>query len=344
MKQNPRVSIIIAVGQWNAFLDESMPYCKNQDYPDYEIIVLPDEYNGKAIDGVKIIPTGRKSSPGYKRDVGAQNATGEILAFLDDDAYPVREWISSAVKVFLSDSDIAAVGGPAVTPPNDGLSQMASGLIYSSALVGGTYRFRYIVQTRREVDDYPTCNLLVRKDIFDTIGGFETSFYPGEDTKLCLEITKTQKKKIVYDPDVLVYHHRRRMYKPHLRQVWNYGLHRGYFVKRFPETSFRPSYFLPSLWVLGVLTGWLGYFITPWLGYLYLGVIIFYLLVALWTTMTIDVTETEVGEKLAESFTSMAKLHWYVFSGLVATHFVYGLWFIRGLLSKQLPEEKSSRE
>lgn len=344
MNKTPKASIIIAVGPWNSYLDESIAHCKKLNYPDYEIIVLPDEYEGIPLEGVTIIPTGKKSSPGYKRDLGAQNSSGEILAFLDDDAYPITDWLTKAVEVFQSDESIGAVGGPAVTPPSDGIGPQASGLIYSSCLVGGTYRFRYIPQARREVDDYPTCNLLVRRDIFEAIGGFDTGFWPGEDTKLCLEITIRMKKKIVYDPGVFVYHHRRRMYKPHLRQVWNYGLHRGHFVKRFPETSFRLSYFLPSIWVIGLLTGWITYWIHSILFGLYLGVIVFYLAIALGTALLSNPYETGHPDSGQLSFGDNIKLRWYIFSGLAATHFVYGAWFIRGLLASHLPEEQSLRD
>ena len=337
MKQ-PKVSIIIAVGKWNSNLDECLKYCREVVYPSYEIIVLPDDYSGNPPDKVIIIPTG-KTSPGAKRDIGAENSTGEILAFLDDDTYPVRDWLSKAVEIFVNDQSVGSVGGPAVTPPNDDLSQQASGLVYSSWLVGGTYRYRYVPQARREVDDYPTCNLLVRKDVFDTLGGFDTHFWPGEDTKLCLEIVRKLNKKIIYDPGVLVYHHRRKLFHPHLKQVWNYGLHRGHFVKRFPETSFRLSYFLPSLWVLGVLFGWIGYFIHPLLGTIYLGVIVFYLLMALFTALSVDVSEADISKTKHYDLSSQIKLRWDVFWGLLVTHFVYGLWFLRGLLVSKLPEE-----
>lgn len=338
MTSLPKVSIVIAVGPWNDFLKESIRRCQELEYPDYEIIVLPDDLPDQLPDGVQVIPTGRKSSPGYKRDLGAEHSKGSIIAFLDDDAYPAKGWLTAAVSVFLSDGSIGAVGGPAVTPPHDSLSQHASGLIYSSLLVGGNYRFRYIPQIQRDVDDYPTCNLLVRKDVFNAVSGFDTNFYPGEDTKLCLDITKKLGKRIVYHPDVLVYHHRRRMYKPHLRQVLNYGLHRGHFVKRFPETSFRLSYFLPSMWSLGVVSGWIVYFVHPWLFYFYTGVIVFYLLIAVLTSIKEGCLAV-----VAKSFWDRIKLTYWIFTGLAATHFVYGLWFMKGLVIKNLPEEQSIR-
>ena len=108
---------------------------------------------------------------------------------------------------------------------------------------------------RRDVDDYPSCNLLVRADVLRAINGYRTDFWPGEDTLLCEDIVYGQGKRLVYDPWAIVYHHRRRLFGPHLRQLGRYAFHRGYFVKKSPKTSFKLSYFIPSLFVLGLVAG-----------------------------------------------------------------------------------------
>ncbi|MBU1322752.1 glycosyl transferase, partial [Patescibacteria group bacterium] len=99
----------------------------------------------------------------------------------------------------------------------------------------------------RFVDDYPTFNFLVKKKDFLAVNGFNTQFWPGEDTKLCLDLTHKLGKKILYHPDILVFHHRRPIFLPHLSQISRYGFQRGRFVRLFPQTSLRPAYFLPLL-------------------------------------------------------------------------------------------------
>jgi len=325
----PFVSIIVAVGKNNPNLQECIRYCLALDYPALELLILPDEdWKHSYPANVKIIPTG-KELPAKKRDIGVDHAQGEIVAFLDDDTYPVKDWLITAVNIFLESDQIAAVSGPAVTPPSNDLMQQASGLIYSSWLVGGSYRYRYIPQSRREVDDYPTCNLLVRKSVMQEIGGFNTIFWPGEDTKLCFAIVQNLKKKIIYDPKVLVYHHRRRLFRGHLKQILSYGLHRGYFVKRFPATSFRLSYFLPTILVLGILFGWLLLYINIAFFYLYLLGIGTYLISALITGLIAK----------ADRYPADLKLKLAVFAGLIVSHFGYGIWFVKGLLASKLPEE-----
>jgi cellulose synthase/poly-beta-1,6-N-acetylglucosamine synthase-like glycosyltransferase len=248
------VSIIIAVKTWQKNLEDCVSKCQELDYPDFEIIVLPDfDTLPHWTVPIKIVSTG-PVSPARKRDIAMNHARGEILAFLDDDAYPRRDWLKNAVSNF-SAPDVAAVGGPAVTPAGDNLRQKASGAIYSSFLVSANFSYRYLPQKKREVEDYPSCNFLVRKSIMQELGGFNTDFWPGEDTKLCLDIVHKLKKKIIYDSAVLVFHHRRPVFLPHLRQIASYAFHRGYFVKRYPQTSLRISYFLPSIFFVAIFFG-----------------------------------------------------------------------------------------
>ncbi|MDP8262637.1 MAG: glycosyltransferase [Candidatus Ancaeobacter aquaticus] len=317
-----KVSIIIPIKNYNDYLNESVEACLNLLYPNFEIIVLPDDCSGsfKHSDKkqVKIIPTG-PMGPSEKRDIGAKKATGEILAFIDDDAYPVGEWLGVAVRNF-SDPDVAAVGGPGVTPYSDSLLQQVSGAIYDSWMASGANTYRYRPGKKRLVDDYPSCNFIVRKSVFDEVGGFDSTYYPGEDTVLCLKITKKLKKKIVYEPLALVYHHRRAVFKPHLKQITNYAKHRGYFVKKFPETSMRLSYFIPSMFVCGVVFGWLLFLLNILFLYLYCGIIIVYLLCAI------------INSQKLNSFRGSI----LTFIGIVLTNCTYGVFFLKGLCSKKL--------
>ncbi len=240
----PRISVVIAVKADNPYLTQCVTETLKQEYPAYEIIVLPDEPITGYPESVRIIPTGNEL-PAIKRNIGVENATGDIIAFLDDDAYPLRNWMQELSANF-TDKDVGGVGGPGSTPPEDTLWQHVSGAVYSSFAASGTYRYRYIYDRRRNaVDDYPTCNLAVRRDVYREAGGFQTNYWPGEDTELCLTITKKCGYRIVYDPLVEVHHHRRSLWKGHFKQVTQYALHRGFFVKKFPETSRKTAYFIP---------------------------------------------------------------------------------------------------
>ena len=315
---NPTISIIIPCAKITDYARESVTHCLALDYPDFEILVLPDDVPETELLGAIVIPTG-KIGPAEKRDIGAERANGDILAFIDDDAYPCQSWLNEAIRHF-DNSEVAAVGGPAITPPTDGLLRRAGGHAYSTFAGSASNRYRYIPQSLREVDDYPSCNFIVRKAAFKELGGFSTEFWPGEDTKFCLELTKNLKRKIIYDPNVLVYHHRRKLFIPHLKQAWSYAVHRGYFVKKFPQTSFRLGYFLPSLLLLGIITGAIASIFFPILVIPYLSVISLYVLLVVFSSLQ------------SRELKAMP----LVFLGIISMHMTYGLGFIKGLFTNNL--------
>ncbi len=325
-KNNPPVSVIIVdYKQINPYRDEAIKALKEQTYPNFEVIIVTD-YKLKSppkFPRLKLKSYGHYVGPAKKRDDGAKIAKGEILVFLDDDAYPYVLWLARLIRHFKR-SSIAAVGGPGINPPNISWLEAASGWFSSSPLGLGPYSYRFIAQPIRFVDDFPSMNLAIRKSDFNAVGGFDSHFYPGEDTKICLDLVYKLKKKILYDPEVLVFHHRRPLLFPHLKQNGNYGLHRGYFARTLPKTSFRFPYLLPSLILFSFIYLFLAlpfplirfpYFFTLVLGSvsLYLSVL---LLNSLWVTYHSK----------------------NPFQGIISipvtllTHFWYGLRFLQGFL------------
>ncbi|MFO7936092.1 MAG: glycosyltransferase [Kiritimatiellia bacterium] len=318
----PMISVVIACPAPSAYLTECLNALEKQTYSNFEVIVLPDEPAGiKADLDLKVIATG-KTRPAEKRNKGIDNAEGEIIAFLDDDAYPVPNWLKCAVKYFASE-DVGGVGGPGETPRDDPFMAQAGGRVYANRYVSGNFRYRYAGdRVRSSVDDYPSCNLFIRKDLLEKIGGYRTDFWPGEDTILCSDIVIKEGRRIVYDPWAVVYHHRRCLFRPHLRQIGRYALHRGHFVKRFPDTSLKLSYLIPSLLITGIIAGIPVCLLFPPLWYLYAGVIALYLIITFFSSVSLN------------------PLMWFVtWLGVIATHIVYGIRFLQGLLSKRMPCE-----
>ncbi len=321
-----RFSIIIPVKSINAYINESVSHLLGLNDPDFEVIILPDTGTLSQIDlpleqlqpKIRIIPTG-PIGPAEKRDQGARAAAGEILAFLDDDAYPRNDWLCNARPHF-NDPIVAAVGGPAVTPADDPLTAQASGAVFLSPLGGGN-QMRYWPGPRAcPVDDWPSVNLLVRKEDFERAGGYNSQYWPGEDTKLCLDLVYTLKKKIIYDPQVFVWHHRRSGLVNHLKQVGGYGRHRGFFAKTYPQSSLRLKYFMPSLFTLFLMSGALLWHRESTLRLIWgLGMFTYGLgLVYSFVTIQIKVRCLRVA------FLSLPYI--------LATHLTYGLQFLRGLL------------
>lgn len=328
--REPMVSIVIACPSASWMLDECIAAICAQSYPNWECLILPDGDERIAVPesagAFRVIPTG-KVRPAEKRNRGISEAKGEVVAFIDDDAYPDSHWLEYAVKYF-SEPDIGAVGGPGVTPPGDRSLARIGGRVYDNILVSGNYRYRYKAGgVRKDVDDYPSCNLFVRKDLLDRIGGYRTDFWPGEDTLLCKDIVDNW-KRIVYDPWVVVYHHRRPLFLPHLRQLGRYAFHRGYFCKRYPSNSLRLSYFVPTLfdfYLVALAVGWVCGVWSP-CGWMW-GAVAF---APLWAYLAVVVVTT---------VSLMPHVWLLTAAGVVATHVWYGVRFIQGLLAHRAPCE-----
>ena len=322
-EMTPRFTIIIPVKSINDYVRETVPYIQNLSNLSWELIILPndadpDEWNDTRI---RIISSGHVG-PAKKRDLGADLAQGKILVFLDDDSYPESNLLNIAEHYF-GDNSVVALGGPAMTPPHDTFWQRVSGAVFLSKFSGGAPE-RYIsLGGVREIQDWPSVNLMVRKTDFLAIGGFDSPYWPGEDTKLCLDLVKKTGKKILYVPELVVWHHRRAGLVAHLRQIGGYGLHRGYFAKKYPETSRKLTYFAPSAFLffvaLSLLFPWLPelprvMILTGWGLY---GVAMLLAFRDIYRYETVRVSVVAIG---------------YTFF----THIYYGVRFIQGLLTKNL--------
>ena len=310
------VSIIIPCKSIDNYTLGCIDFCKKLDYGNFEIIVLPD-YANELINGVRTITTG-PVSPGVKRNIGVKNANGEFCAFIDNDAYPRSDWLTNALKCF-EDSEVGGVGGPGLTPESDGFMQKAGGYVLSSFMVGNLSR-RYKTKSCFESDDIHSCNFIARRAVVEAVGGWNEKYWPGEDTLMCLAIKKLG-KKLIESSDVVVYHHRRSLFKLHLKQVSRFGEHRGFFAKKFPENSVKLTYFFPSLLISSLLAGIVISLFFPFFAYVVLfGVAVYFI-----STLIAVVLQVK-----------RVKMILSVWLGIIITHIIYGSFFLYGLIKRDL--------
>ena len=315
-------SIIIPFKVFSNDLHECLSRIARLNFKKYEVILLPDGEidlpDAVPLMDITTIPTG-EVSPAVKRDIGASRAKGEYLAFIDDDAYPRKNWLDTAYDFLRNHKEAGAIGGPAITPKSDPFWARVSGAVFLSKFSGG-FPERYTPSPpSREINDWPSVNLIVRKDVFDEAGGFDSNFWPGEDTKLCRDIVLNG-WKIVYLPELIVYHHRRTRLKKHLRQIGNYGYHRGMFARLYPETSRKTKYFLPSAFAAFILAGSLGsIFFQGVRPYFVLGLSVYGI------AMSRALFDIQKHENFKVAVFSLP----YIF----LTHFFYGIKFLEGMLT-----------
>ncbi|MDD4902479.1 MAG: glycosyltransferase [Patescibacteria group bacterium] len=312
-----KYSFIIPVKAINDYVREAISKILAIKRDDYEIIVYPDQTNDEQWEKTRQIAC--LGGPAIKRTRSITDASGEILIFIDDDAFPAENYLEILDEDF-KDEKIKAAGGPAITPPDDGFWQKVSGAVFLSFYSGGNPE-RYISRGGKVfVADWPSVNFTIRKAVFAELGGFASEFWPGEDTKLCHDLNKKYPQSIVYDPALIVYHHRRSGLREHLRQTGAYGLHRGYFVKHYPETSFKLKYFLPALFLLFAVFGAvLSLADIPFSAIYLLGWLIYVLV--LFKSIS-DIRHHEKNSLI------ILNAVYYIF----LTHLVYGFYFIKGLV------------
>ncbi len=111
------------------------------------------------------------------RNVGASAASGEIVAYIDDDAWPDVHWLSYLAMAFAS-GDYAGVGGPNIAPPSDG--NVADCVANAP---GGPI---HVLLTDDIAEHVPGFNMAFRRSALKAVGGFDPTFrVAGDDVDLC---------------------------------------------------------------------------------------------------------------------------------------------------------------
>ena len=269
-----KISVIIPFKEVNSYVRKCVQETKKLDYRDYDIILLPDhEITG--FPGCRVIPTG-PIYPAQKRNMAAKATHSQLLAFIDSDAYPRKDWLAKAVP-FFDDPSVAAVGGPNLVPPEAGqLEHLSADVVYSSMCTGSNYPIkRYKAPGTWEYKEIAASNLIVRKSDFDRLKGFDTTHLTSEDSKLCFQIRTRLKKKVVRSDDIIVWHHRRPLFWPHFRRMFVEGRNKARVFWQIRSMKFW-TYLLPSLFLVGLFVGFILSFVHPLFLYAYLAVLAFY--------------------------------------------------------------------
>ncbi len=324
MADLPKVSIIIACRSIDDDTSKCIDDCLLLDYPDFEIMVLPDQVETLDKERVVVIPTGAVK-PSIKRNLGMKKAKGDIFAFIDSDAYPLQDWLKKAVQYFIDSEDIGAVTGPNITPPEDNFWQKVGGDILNSYIGLGKFSRRYqVTKGDFETGDIMSCNFIFKRSIAEELNGFDESLLTGEDYKLGLEILALG-KKIIYSPGVCVYHHRRPVFFPHLKQMWNYGRDKGILMREFFSID-KLVYFLPTAFVAWILGGLPAVFLgNSAIRTLYIISLSGYMTAVLVSSISIENKKRSA----------------YVFWGICLTHIVYGIAFVKGLIVQKNTDRQS---
>ena len=249
MENIPFVSIVIPTTGNVKFIKGLVESVNELDYPKnkYELILIGDQEtkllkNNTEIAknyGIEVILKYEPYAAGKKRNIGVELSKGEIIAFTDDDTILKDDWLKNAVKHLNENNNYVGVGGPNFTPKEGLPFAKAVGRIFGSKFL---FSFRYTIghPQPKEIEHNPTCNYIIKKEVFRTVT-FHDTLWPGEDAEFDIRLMK-KGFKILYAPDVIVWHHRRSRPLPFLKQMFNYGKTRAQVTRMHPD-SFDIRYF-----------------------------------------------------------------------------------------------------
>lgn len=226
-------------------------------------IVIPVKPGGavRALDAIAVINYPKElvevivaegSRPSSQRNRAAAAAAGEFIYFLDDDSIIKPHVLTRATEHF-SDPQVAAVGGPSLTPSSDNLWQKAFGVALSSLVGGGSVRNRYRKSGGPRLtgdNELILCNLAFRREIFLGSGALDERLYPNEENEL-MDRIRSAGWKLLHDPDLAVTRSQRPSYTAFARQLFTYGRGRG--EQTVISGRVTPVSFIPSIFVLYLL-------------------------------------------------------------------------------------------
>jgi O-antigen biosynthesis protein len=225
----PVVSVVVCTHNGEATLDECLARLMTLSYPDYEVIVVNDGSSddcraiARAHDAV-LIETEHRGL-GHARNIGIEAARGEIVAFLDDDAYPDSDWLHY-IAALLRANGHAGVGGPNIPPEDDGFVAECV-----AAAPGGPI---HVLVSDREAEHVPGCNMAFRKDLLQEVGGFDERFrVAGDDVDLCWRLQKAN-RTLGFSAGAVVMHRRRDSIRRYLRQQYGYGKAEALLEEKWP--------------------------------------------------------------------------------------------------------------
>lgn len=212
----PKVSIVIPVhGELAYTLACLRSVARHGAQVPCEVIVVDDASPDdslpvlRQITGLRLLRNPRNLGFVGSCNAGAEMARGEFLLFLNNDTQVTANWLDALLQCFADHSDCGIAGSRLVYP--DGRLQEAGGLVFADGdcwNIGrfeprGSPSYRY----RREADYVSGASLMIRREVFEGIGGFDTRYAPAyyEDVDLAFAVRQLG-LRVYYEPASMVIH------------------------------------------------------------------------------------------------------------------------------------------
>jgi glycosyltransferase involved in cell wall biosynthesis len=240
LKTNLKVSVIIPTYNAADKVGECLKALEKQKFPreNYEIIVVDDGSNDSTAEIVRIYDVQycyqNNRGPAAARNKGAEMAKGDFILFTDSDCIPDENWIKEMFSSF-QHPDTAGVKGA--------YRSTQRALWARFAQIEFTERYKLLLK-KRYIDMVDTYSAGFMKNIFLSVGGFDTSFpVPNnEDTDLSYRMS-LKGYKMVFNPKAVVTH---TAHPDSLKKYMKLKFWRGYWrmvvYQRYSSKILKDSY------------------------------------------------------------------------------------------------------
>ena len=232
----------------------------------YELVVVEDASSSTAEEVVraystrlriKYITLSKNSGPAAARNAGCSRAEGKYLLFVDSDTAIERDYFTALEKA-LSEDVLVFAGGVESLPPDSSSWQKAIHYSMCAWLSTGGIRSSRLAMERFKPR---THNMIVRRDIFQEVGGFNPQLRYGEDIDFSLRMEKAGYRGRLF-VDLKVLHYRKANLHTFFQQVYQSGCARVRISQLHPGST-KLVHLLPAVFVVAgitssivVLMGW----------------------------------------------------------------------------------------
>jgi GT2 family glycosyltransferase len=226
----PHITVVVCSFNGARTIRDTMEGLKKLEYPNFDVIVVSDgstDHTPKIVAeyDVRLIITENRGLSAA-RNIGWQEATGEIVAYIDDDAWPDPHWLHYIAYRFMN-GDWVGVGGPNIAPPGDG---MIADCVANAP--GGPV---HVLVSDIEAEHIPGCNMAFRREALAAIGGFDERYrVAGDDVDLCWRL-QDRGGRIGFHAGAMEWHHRRNSLKVYWRQQKGYGKAEALLEEKWPD-------------------------------------------------------------------------------------------------------------
>lgn len=208
MNENPLVSIIIVNYNGQKLLEKCLTSLMDVEFNSYEIILVDNNSTDGSSDFItknfpKITLVKLEENRGFAEpnNIASRFAKGKFLLFLNNDTIVTKDFITELVMVIEKDEKIAICQSLLLKP--DGKIDSSGDFIDH---LGVVYNSKVVTDKVREISSARGASMLIRKNIFDELGGFDEKFFVSfEDVDIGWRAW-IKGYKVVLAPKSIVYH------------------------------------------------------------------------------------------------------------------------------------------